>query len=73
MNTKLATTTLLVLSSLVAGTSFAGGTSAMPQVGDYDVLPAASSISTLTREAVKAEYQAAKFAGVVPQVGDADG
>ena len=71
MNTKLATTTLLVLSSLVAGTSFAGG-SAMPQAGDYDVLPVASSISTLTREAVKAEYQAAKLAGVLPQAGDVD-
>jgi hypothetical protein len=72
MNTKLATTTLIVLSSLVAGTSFAGDTSAMPQVGDYDVVRVAPAVSTLTREAVKAEYQAAKLAGVLPQAGDAD-
>ena len=72
MNVKLVTTTLIVLSSLVAGTSFAGDTSAMPQVGDYDVLPVASSVSTLTREAVNAEYQAAKLAGVLPQAGDVD-
>lgn len=37
MNAKLATTTLIVLSSLVAGTSFAGDNNARPQVGDVDV------------------------------------
>jgi hypothetical protein len=72
MNAKLATTTLIVLSSLVAGTSFAGNTSAMPQVGDYDVVRVSPTASTLTREAVQAEYQAAKLAGVLPQAGDAD-
>lgn len=72
MNVKFVSTTLIVLSSLVAGTSFAGDTSAMPQVGDFDVPPVASAVSTLTREAVKAEVQAAKLAGVLPQAGDAD-
>lgn len=71
MNVKFVSTTLIVLSSLVAGTSFAGDTSAMPQVGDYDV-PVASAVSTVTREAVKAEVQAATLAGVLPQAGDAD-
>ena len=72
MNAKLATTTLIVLSSLVAGTSFAGDTSAMPQVGDYDVVRVAPPVSTLTRAAVIAEYQAVKLVGVLPQTGDAD-
>ena len=72
MNAKLATTTLIVLSSLVAGTSFAGDASAMPQVGDYDVVRVSPTVSTLTRETVKAEYQAVKLAGVLPQTGDAD-
>ena len=72
MNAKLATTTLIVLSSLVAGTSFAGDTSAMPQVGDYDVVRVPPAVSTLPRAAVIAEYQAAKLAGVLPQAGDVD-
>ena len=72
MNSKLANTTLIVLSSLIAGTSFAGDTSAMPQVGDYDVVRVSPAVSSLSRAAVMAEYQAAQRAGVLPQVGDVD-
>lgn len=72
MNAKFATTILIVLSSLGAGTSFAGDNNFMPQVGDYDVVRVAPAVSTLTRAAVIAEYQAAKLAGELPQAGDAD-
>lgn len=86
MNTKFAVSALVILSSLMAGTSFAadGDTSTtatasagqliarLPQVGDVDVFYINPKASTLTREAVKAEYQAAKLAGMLPQVGDVD-
>lgn len=82
MKIKFAATTLVLLSSLMAGTSFAADadasstagqvTARLPQVGDVDVLPTNPKASTLTREAVKAEYQSAKLGGMLPQVGNVD-
>lgn len=72
MNAKLASTTLIVLSSLIAGTSFAGNADSLPQVGDYDVVRVSPAASSLSREAVKAEVLAARVAGELPQVGDVD-
>lgn len=82
MKIKYAATALVLLSSLMAGTSFAAdadtATAAgqviarLPQVGDVDVFPVNPKASTLSRDAVRAEARSAQQAGVLPQVGDAD-
>ena len=60
MNTKFAATALVLASTLIAGTSFAA--TAYQEADRH----APSGPSTLTREAVKAEYLAAKKAGGHP-------
>lgn len=60
MNTKFAATALVLASTLIAGTSFAA--TAYQEADRH----APSGPSTLTREAVKADYQAAKKAGGLP-------
>lgn len=60
MNTKFAASALVLASTLIAGTSFA-----QSQYQEAD-RHAPSAQSTLTREAVKADYVAAKNAGGLP-------
>lgn len=60
MNTKFAASALVLASTLIAGTSFAASSY---QEADRH---ATSGPSTLTREAVKADYMAAKNAGGLP-------
>lgn len=59
MNTKFATSALILASTLIAGTSFAQTF----QEADRHI---PTGPSTLTREAVKADYRAAKNAGGLP-------
>ena len=65
MNTKFATA-LVLASTLMAGTSFAAGNNAASAYQEADRHVSIGS-GMLTRDAVKADYQAAKKAGALPQ------
>lgn len=67
MKTKFAASALILATGLIAGTSFA----AISPNADAQVIDYAAMASTTTREAVKANYLAAKNAGALPQNSDA--
>lgn len=74
MKTTSVATALILTSALLAGTSFAqvqdrSDATAMRTSGGASA-ELKSETSTLTREAVMAEYVAAKKAGTLPQVGE---
>jgi hypothetical protein len=69
MNTKILATALIAAAGLVAAPAFARDVNADGEVGYIFPVPSVAS-STLTREAVQAEYLQAKRNHQLPQVGE---